>query len=222
MRNWFGNQGRADRSPQKVAVTDDDVGEAGKVSQKQKHRAKPAKKHKATPLPLKEQVIDQLGIWRRKCMSYEQYRGMNWHTGLKERVDVNWDIFKPLLPEGTDLAVARVEFAKRFSAMELVNQTLEIKKQLLNACGDVKAEVEVEGISSEEHERIQDLVELAECVSFMLNIFVAETAYQSNQQRLVATMQTFVDAVHRKTGMSFMVIGGGCDINKNGGLSQYT
>lgn len=222
MRNWFGNQGRTDRFPQKVLITGDDVDEDGKVIHRRKQRTKSTKKSKTTPLPLKEQVIDLLGTRRRKCPSYEVYRGMNWQLGLKERVDTHWEMFKPLLSEGTDLTVAHAEFDKRFSAMELANQTLEIKRQLSNVCGDVKAEVGAEGASSEEHEHIQELVELAEYVPFVLVSFVADKADQSNQQRLGATMQHFVDAVHSKTGMSFIVIGGGCDINKNGGLTQYT
>lgn len=214
MHNWFQNNGRSDRFPQKVPITDDDVDEDGNAIPKRRSRAR-GNTHS------KKQLMDLFGTKKRKTISYDIYRNMQWDQGLKERVDANWAMFQTSLEEGTDLSVARAEFAERFAAMELANQSLEVKKHLLDACGNVKSETGIEGIPPEERERIQMLIDYAEYVLIVSDMLFVDTTDQSKQQQLVTTLQTTVDALHSQTGMSYFVIGGGCDVKKNGGLIQY-
>ncbi|VDC01776.1 unnamed protein product [Peniophora sp. CBMAI 1063] len=202
IRNWFGNQGRLDRRPQKVSVPDpDDDEEERKPVPKARRRIK---KEKPTTLEDMKKVTEMFTTKKKKHAQYDAYYLENLEKGLKERADQNWAVFSPLLPEGTDLAVARAQFNHQFAAMELANQMPRTKQSMVAAYKDAKTEdISDDAVPFETRVHLQELVEFAD-----------------NQQVLRASCQAIVNALFKHTGLSCTLLIGGCDIMNNGGLWQ--
>ncbi|VDC01548.1 unnamed protein product [Peniophora sp. CBMAI 1063] len=199
IRNWFGNQGRLDRHPRKVLVTENDVDEEGKVLYKFKRSL--GKEGSTFADDLKR--ISDMFSRKQRHVKYTDYLLANWQKGLKERADENWAMFSPLLPEGTDREAARKQFNHRFAAMELANQPAEVKKRLPLGSRDTPAESILEELSIEAQAHIQHLVQSSDF-----------------QQYLDTTCQALVNALHKRTGMSFTLLVGGCNIVENGEIRR--
>lgn len=165
IRNWFGNQGRLHRNPQKKSLTENgDIIEEPKAPKPRRR----VKKEKPTSEEDMKKVADMLAAKKQKHVQYDDYILDNWDKGLRERADENWAMYSLMLPEGTDLELARAQFNHRFAAIELANQLPRAKKSLLHAQSEVKTEVTTDGdVPFEARVHIQELVEMAEYVLYM-------------------------------------------------------
>ena len=143
-------------------VTENDVHEEGKALYKFK---KSLGKEGSTFADDLKRISDMFSRKQRHA-KYTDYLLAHWQKGLKERADENWAMFRPLLPEGTDLEAARKQFNHRFAAMELANQPADAKKRLTLASGDAQAESILQELSIEAQVHIQNLVQSSECVIY--------------------------------------------------------